>query len=258
MWCAVAALAPAAAQQKLEYAKDGSGVFGYSDTPVQPWSQYHVHDPNRPAPKRVDPGEFSSQQRPGRPPSDSIALFDGVDVSRWKPNQWKIENGVLVAGAGNLETAQEFGSFQLHLEWLVPGEETPNIMDRGNNGVFIMGMFEIQIFDSYRTKIYADGQAASVYSQTPPLVNVCRKPPQWEFYDILFTAPEFQGEKLSQPAFVTVMHNGVAVHHHREIYGTTLHRLLPGAYPVGKTRGPVTLVGHRCPVRFRNIWIRPL
>ena len=258
VWVAAAVVAAVAAQVKLEYAKDGSGIFGYRDTPVQAWSGYHVHDPDRPNPRRIDPGDFSTQQKPGRPPSDAIVLFGGQNLGKWKPNQWKVEGGELVAGAGDLDTADDYGSFQLHLEWLVPREETPNIMDRGNNGVFIMGLFEVQIFDSYRTKIYPDGQAASIYGQTPALVNAQRQPPAWEFYDILFTAPEFAGGKLSRPAFATVLHNGVAVHHHQEIYGATVHRALPGAYKPGMTRGPLRLAGHRCPVRFRNIWIRPM
>jgi hypothetical protein len=257
---AVAAVCAAAlaAQVKLEYAKDGSGIFGYRDTPVQAWSGYRVHDPDRPNPKRIDPGEFSSEAKPGRPPSDAVVLFGGRDLAKWKSNQWKIEGGELVAGEGNLDTADDYGSFQLHLEWRVPAEETPNIMDRGNNGVFIMGLFEVQIFDSFRTKIYPDGQAASIYGQTPARVNAQRQPPAWEIYDILFQAPEFTGPKLSRPPFVTVLHNGVAVHHHQEIYGGTVHRSLPLAIPAGMTRGPLRLSGHHCPVRFRNIWLRPM
>ena len=244
-------------EHKLTYAKDGTGVFGYKDTPVQPWSGYRVHDPDRPAPKRVKPGEFSTEERVGTPPSDAIVLFDGKDLSRWKPNQWKVMDGLLVATDGSFETVQEFGSIQLHLEWQAPKAETPDIMNRGNNGVFLMGLFEIQIFDP-RTKIYPDGQAASIYSQTPPLVNACREPPEWETYDIIFTAPEFTGGKLTRPPRVTMLHNGVLVHHEQEIYGPTGHRTLPPPLAVGKARGPLALGAHHCPVRFRNIWIRPL
>ena len=256
--CAVAIVAIAWGQEhKLIYAKDGSGVFGYKDTPVQPWSGYRVHDPDRPAPKKVNPGEFSTQERVGTPPSDAIVLFDGKDLSKWKPNQWKMADGYLVATTGPFETVQEFGSFQLHLEWQAPKAEEENIMNRGNNGVFLMGLFEIQIFDP-RTKIYPDGQAASIYSQTPPLVNACREPPQWETYDIIFAAPEFKGEKLEKPPRATMLHNGVLVHHAQEIYGATGHRTLPAPLAIGKTRGPLALGAHHCPVRFRNIWIRPL
>lgn len=242
-----------AQEHGLIYAKDGSGVFGYKDTPVQPWSGYHVHDPDRPAPKKVAPAEFSTEG----PPSDAIVLFDGKDLSKWKPNQWKVVGGYLVATTGPFETVEEFGSFQLHLEWQAPEAEEENIMNRGNNGVLLMGLFEIQIFDP-RTKIYPDGQAASIYSQTPPLVNACRKPPEWETYDIVFAAPEFKGDKLEKPPRLTMLHNGVLVHHAQEIYGVTGHRTLPKPLTIGKTRGPLALGAHHCPVRFRNIWIRPL
>ncbi|MGE5568388.1 MAG: DUF1080 domain-containing protein [Rhodospirillales bacterium] len=253
--CAVAIVPPARAQHKLIYKPDGT--FGYRDTAVQPWSGYRVHDPDRPAPKKVVPGDFSTQDRPGRPPSDAIVLFDGKDLSKWKPNTWKVENGYVEAGAGQLETIDEFGSYQLHLEWRVPNPPQGDIMDRGNNGVLLMGAFEIQIFDP-TTKIYPDGQAAAVYGQTPPLVTASRSPGEWETYDIVFLAPKFKGDKLEEPARVTVLHNGVLVHHNQEIYGPTTHARLPMAYRPGVTRAPLTLAGHNNPVRFRNIWIRPL
>jgi hypothetical protein len=242
-----------------------SAAGGGQNTPIQPWSGYHVYDRNRPVPKKIDPATFSTQQQPGRPPSDAIVLFDGKDLSKWKPNKWKLVDGYLkasanLAGTTNLlETVEEFGSFQLHVEWQAPETEEQNIMDRGNNGVMLMNLFEIQIFDSYRTKIPADEQAAAIYGQTPPLVNACRKPPEWEIYDIIFIAPEFKGDRLEKPARVTVLHNGVLVHHNQEIYGTTLlYGALPQPYPPGKTRGSLALNPHHCPVRFRNIWIRPL
>src|ERR1035437_8384950 len=213
--CAVAVAPPARAQQhKLVYTEDGT--FGDRDTPTQPWSGYRVHDPDRPKPKNVDPGTFSTQDRAGRPPSDAIILFDGKDVSKWKPNQWK-----------------------------------------GNNGVLLMGDFEIQIFDP-TTKIYADGQAAAVYGHTRPSVTASRPPGQWEVYDIIFTSPKFDGDKLAEPARVTVLYNGVLVHYNQEIYGPTGHASLPRPYRAGRSRAPLALGAHNNPVRFRNIWIRPL
>lgn len=244
---------PAGAQDhKLSYAKDGSGVFGYKDTPVQPWSGYRIHDPDRPAPKRVTPGAAT-----GQAPSDALILFDGKDLSAWKPNQWKVEDGELVATSGTFETVREFGSFQLHLEWSAPKDDNGDMMNRGNNGVFLMGLFEIQIFDP-RTKIYPDGQAAAIYGQTPPLVDASRMPPEWETYDIVFLAPKYRGAALERPPRVTMLYNGVLVHHDQEIHGGTGHRTLPAALPPGKTRGPLAFGAHHCPVRFRNIWIRPL
>ncbi len=245
-----------AQQHGLIYAKDGGGVFGYKDTPMQPWSGYLVHDPDRPAPRKVAPGDTGGEGA-GTPPSDAIVLFNGKDLSKWKPNQWKLDRGELIATSGPFETVEEFGSYQLHLEWSAPEAQEENMMNRGNNGVFLMGLMEIQIFDP-RTKIYPDGQAASIYSQTPPLVNACRKPPEWEIYDIAFTAPEFKAGKLAQHPRITMFHNGVLVHNAQEIYGSTSHRTLPKPLPIGKTRGPLALAAHHSPVRFRNIWIRPL
>ncbi len=256
-WCMAGVSPLARAQQhRLVYTQDGT--FGYRDTPRQPWSGYRVHDPDRPVPKKVEPGAFSTQDRPGRPPSDAIMLFDGKDLSKWKPNQWKVENGELVATTGPFETADDFGSYQLHLEWQAPNPPVgDDIMNRGNNGVLLMGCFEIQIFDP-ATKIYPDGQAAAVYGQTPPLVTASRPPGQWDVYDIIFTAPKFDGDKLAQPARVTVLYNGVLVQYNQEIYGVTTHATLPRPYPPGVTRGPLALSAHKNPVRFRNIWIRPL
>jgi hypothetical protein len=120
-----------------------------------------------------------------------------------------------------------------------------------------MGLYEIQIFDSYTEKIYPDGMAAAIYGQTPPRVNVCRPPGQWQTYDIIFTAPVFEGEKLVKPARLTMFHNGVLVHLNEEIHGETGHRIVP-QYRQKISRGPLMLGGHDCPVKFRNIWIRPL
>lgn len=256
--CCVATMLPLAQGQghKLVFTEDGT--FGYRDTPVQPWSGYRVHDPDRPKPKNVEPGTFSTQDRPGRPPSDAIVLFDGKDLSKWKPNEWKVENGELIATTGRFETVDDFGSYQLHLEWKDPNPPVgDDIMNRGNNGVLLMNGFEIQIFDP-TTKIYPDGQAAAVYGQTPPLVTASRPPGQWETYDIIFTAPKFDGDKLAQPARVTVLYNGVLVQNNQEIYGPTTHATLPRSYRPGITRAPLGLGGHNNPVRFRNIWIRPL
>ena len=233
-------------------AKDGSGIPGYKDTPVQPWSGYHVHDPDRPAPKRVQPGVSGSA------PSDAVVLFDGTDLSQWQQTAWKIEDGEIVAGAGDLTTKESFGDCQLHLEWQAPNPPVGQDWDHGNNGVLLMGLFEIQIFDTYTTPLYPDGQAASVYGQTPPRVNACRPPGQWQSYDIIFFAPVFQDGKLVRPARVTMLHNGVLVHHDQEIYGPTGHRILAKYDRPLAPKAPLTLSGHNNPVRFRNIWLRPL
>ncbi len=241
-------------ETKLIKAKDGSGIIGYKDTPILPWCGYHVHDPDRPAPPKVMPGRPTAVVAP----SDAIVLFDGKDLSQWKPSDWKIENGDLIAVSGNPTTNQAFGDCQLHLEWQAPDPPQGGIWDRGNNGVMLMGLFEIQIYDSYTEKLYPDGQAASVYGQTPPLVNACRKPGQWQSYDIAFLAPVFKDGSLEKPAYVTVLHNGVLVHHNQRIYGPTGHRILPRYDKPIPEKLPLSLSAHNNPVRFRNIWIRPL
>jgi hypothetical protein len=247
-----------AQKHQIVHARDGSGVFGYKDTPIQPWSGYHVHDPDRPAPPRVAPGPPCTPGHSSGAPSDATVLFNGKDLAQWRPSQWKVVDGCLVAADGELISKQEFGDCQLHIEWLVPVEPTDNIMNRGNNGLFLLGAVEVQIFDSYNTKIYPDGQAAAIYAQTPPLVNACRKPGEWQSYDVVFFAPRFDAAgKLSEPARITMLHNGLLVHHNQEIYGHTPHCGL-ASYASIKPRGPIALGGHHCPVQFRNIWIRPL
>jgi len=243
---------------ELVKAKDGSGVIGYKDTPILPWCGYCVHDPDRPAPKKVTPAEPSTDEKLGTAPSDAIALFNGKNLSQWQTSDWKIENGELIAVTGNLTTKQQFGDCQLHIEWMAPDPPQGGFWDRGNNGVMLMGLFEIQIYDSHTEKIYPDGQAAAIYGQTPPLVNACRKPGQWQSFDIVFFAPVFKDGKLEKPAFVTVFHNGLLVHHNQEIFGPTGHRILPKYDKPIPEKLPLSLSAHNNPVRFRNIWLRPL
>jgi hypothetical protein len=255
-----AALAERVQAQRHEVvqAQDGSGVFGYKDTPLQPWSGFHVHDPDRPAPPTVTPPPIAGGDAALAAPSDAIVLFGGQDLDQWEANQWRVEDGCLVATEGPMRTRQEFGDCQLHLEWMAPAEPADSVWNRGNNGVFLLGEIEVQIFESYTTKIYPDGQAAAIYAQTPPLVNACRKPGQWEAYDILFRAPRFDEQgKLLEPARLTMLHNGILVHLNQEIYGHTPHAGLAN-YDAVPPRGPIALGAHHCPVRFRNIWIRSL
>ncbi len=239
----------------LVHAKDGSGVYGYKDTPKLPWCPWLVHDPDRPNPKKVEPG-------PAGPPApasaDAIVLFDGKDVSKWEAlGDWKVADGCLVSGNSHLATKESFGDIQLHLEWMGPADFDGPWYNRGNNGVMLMGLFEIQIFDSFNEKIYPDGACGALYGQTPPYVNVTRPPGQWQSYDIVFIAPRFDGDKLAAPARVTVFQNGVVVLLNEEIHGETGHRILP-EYKHHVSQGPLALGGHGCPVRFRNIWVRKL
>jgi len=243
----------------LVKAKDGSGAVGYKDTPILPWCGYHVHDPDRPVPPKVTPGKASVQDKVGTAPSDAIALFDGgKDMPNWRKSDWKVENGELIAVSGSLTTTESFGDCQLHVEWMTPDPPQGTMWDRGNNGVMMMGLFEIQIYDSFTTQIYPDGQASSVYGQTPPKVNACRKPGQWQSFDIVFFAPVFKDGKLEKAAHVTVLHNGLLVHHNQRIYGPTGHRIQPKYDKPIAQKLPLSLSAHNNPVRFRNIWVRPL
>ena len=240
--------------QELVKAKDGSGVIGYKHTPIQPWSGLHVHDPDCPVPPKVQVGPAPD---PSPAPSDAVVLFDGKNLSAFEPTSWKIVDGAIEATSGDLRSKQQFGDCQVHVEWMTPRDFESPWYNRGNSGVNLMGRYEIQIFDSFNEKIYPDGQAGSVYGQTPPLVNACRPPGEWQSYDIVFFAPVFEGEKLVEPARVTVFHNGVLVQHDTEIHGEVRHAALP-AYTQTAPTGPLMLGGHDCPVRFRNIWVRPL
>jgi len=149
---------------------------------AQPPKEWGIHDMNRPQPKVIDPGTASTPDQPGRPPSDAIVLFDGKDLSRWRadkdggPAAWKVENGTMevVKGAGGIHTEQGFGDQQLHIEWRTPTPPHGEGQERGNSGVFLMGLYEVQVLDSHGSQTYADGQASALYGQYPPLVNATR------------------------------------------------------------------------------------
>ena len=175
------------------------------------------------------------------------------------PPAWKVESGYfeVVAGTGTLYTKEKFGDCQLHVEWAAPAEVRGASQGRGNSGVLLMGVYEIQVLDSYDSLTYADGQASAIYGQRPPLVNASRRPGAWQTYDIIFEAPRFEGGKLAKPAYFTVLHNGVLVHHHQQVMGQMRHRLLPPYLPHGAEE-PLGLQNHGNPVRYRNIWIRRL
>lgn len=237
---------------------------GYEDTPMLPGGKWHVHDGRRPQPPIVTPGTFSTEEAPGQPPSDAIILFDGHDLSNWQSKnggdaRWTVENGYLQVnpGAGDIETKQKFGPIQLHLEWAEPVPPHSSSQGRGNSGVFLQGQYEIQVLDNYDNITYPDGQAGAVYGQHPPLANACRKPGEWQTYDIAFTPAIWQGGQVAMPAYVTVFQNGVLVQDHTEIWGSTGHRIFPHYVDLGPT-GPLLLQDHHNPVRYRNIWVREI
>lgn len=255
----------------------GPGAFaqkeyatGYTDTELITGQKYRVHDDARPRPRVVSPGDGTAA------PSDAVVLFDGsgfAEWERWKgplghgfigakgetgPSEWEIEDGAMVVtGKSSLKTRREFGDVQLHIEWAAPKQVVAASQGRGNSGVLLMGAYEIQVLDSYNNKSYADGQAASIYGQYPPLVNASRPPGEWQAYDIIFERPRFEHGKLVKPAFVTVLHNGVLMHHRREILGPMRHKIPTEYLPQGE-KGPLILQMHSNPVRYRNIWVREL
>lgn len=229
---------------------------GYTDTPMLPNLPYRVHDPARPHPAVVTPAA-----QPGGAPSDAIVLFDGRDLSHWTPTRqpWKVENGYMeaVRNSGDLKTKERFGDVQLHVEWASPEQVSNNSQNRGNSGIFLQGLYEVQVLDSYQNLTYADGQAGAIYGQWPPLANATRKPGEWQSYDIVFEAPRFDGTKLVKPAYLTVFLNGVLLHNRKELAGGTVHREL-AKYGPQAAEESIVLQDHSSPVRYRNIWVRRL
>ena len=236
------------------------GQLGYDDTPMQPDGKWHVHDGKRPQPPIVAPGPFVSLPQPA---DATVLIGSRDDLSAWQmtngsPATWTMKNGVAETGKGIMRTKAEFTDFQLHVEFATPSEVKGDGQGRGNSGVFLLGKFEIQVLDSYGNQTYPDGQAAAMYGQHPPLVNASRPPGEWQTYDIMFSAPRFgAGGALSNPATVTVLHNGVLVHNARPFWGPTAHRKID-PYTPDTTKGPIGLQDHGNPVRYRNVWIRPL
>jgi len=260
-WLGVSVPGDGAEPKELVRRATGAGIIlGYKDTPLLPWTgnKYHMHDPDRPAPRVMSPAEGAGLKAP--PPSDAVVLFDGKNLDAWNKTTWKLVDGSAEAGNDDLVTKRSFGDMQLHLEWMTPTRQDENFMSRGNSGVLLMGRYEIQVFDSWHEhdlQIYPDGQAASIYGQTPPRVNACRAPGQWQAYDLVFRTPRFKGGLVAERGRVTLFHNGVLALWNCEIMGPMSHRvILP--YKVHDSTGPLVLQGHHSPVRYRNIWVRPL
>jgi hypothetical protein len=244
-------------------ANTGSAFYGDAPDDHHPWA---VHDRNRPQPKLVTPGTFSAPEQPGKPPSDAVVLFDGADLSKWEadegqgvPTKWVVRNGAMecVPGSGYIRTRNKIGDCQLHVEWAAPTKAEGESQGRGNSGVFLMGLVEVQVLDNYNNPTYADGFAGSVYGQNPPLANALRAPGEFQTYDIVFRRPIYKDGQQLDPGSVTVFLNNVLVQDHTLLQGGTGHmgRSKPGPFP---DAGPLKLQDHGNPVRYRNIWYRPL
>ncbi|MBC2607553.1 3-keto-disaccharide hydrolase [Pelagicoccus albus] len=223
----------------------------------------------------------------GSAPSDAVVLFDGSDLSQWEktpfgegvrmdrtehflkrydsaeklgPAAWKVEDGEIIAGQkqGAIASKQAFGDMQLHIEWYVPVLEGKEGQEYGNSGIFLMGLYELQVLNSYQNETYSNGQAGAFYKQSEPLVNASRAPGQWQSYDIIFTAPRFNEKgTLSTPAKATVLHNGVLIQWDTELQGPTSFIGEPYYVPHPE-KLPIVLQDHDNPVRYRNIWVREL
>jgi len=238
--------------------------LGYDDTPLLPNGKWRTHDAKRPQPVKVTAGTCSTQERAGLPPSDAEVLFDGKDLSRWRsekggPASWRVQDGYMevVPKSGDIYTREEFGDIQLHVEWRTPAPLEPGGVWQGNSGVFLFGVYELQVFESSVNLIYADGQAGAIYGQYPPLVNPARDPGEWQVYDLIFNPAHFKERRLVSPAYVTVFQNGVVIHNHTALMGETGHRIVP-VYKDRGVRGPIRLQDHGDLVRYRNIWVRRL
>jgi Domain of Unknown Function (DUF1080) len=209
-----------------------------------------------PEPALVTPAPV---EKPGDPPSDAVVLFDGKTLDKWNNgDKWVIADGAATVKGSDITTKDKFGDCQLHVEFATPAVVKGSGQGRGNSGVFLMNRYEVQVLDSVDNKTYFDGQCASLYKQTPPMVNVCRKPGEWQTYDILFTAPKFgEGNSVVKPGYVTVIHNGVCVQNHFELQGNTNYDK-PAAYEKHGDKEPIRLQNHGDPVKYRNIWIREI
>ena len=235
---------------------------GYTDTPMLPGGQWHVHDPDRPYPEVVTPGK-----QPGGAPSDAIVLFDGtsLDAFETQATPWPIADGAMTStppasrqGGNGLTTKDNFGDVQLHLEFRSPNPPKGTSQDRGNSGIYFMEKYEIQILDGYENATYADGTVGSIYAWKPPLVNPSRPPGEWQSYDIVFERPHFGPDgKLQRPAYITAFLNGVLVQNRQAFLGPTSWRAVAKYEPHGDA-APIHIQDHKSPVSFRNIWVRRL
>lgn len=222
------------------------------DTPQLPGVPWVVHDGTRPQPKKVETKGAVSIQAP----ADAKILFDGTNLDAWTGSEWLVKEGIMIASPKDIRTKDEFRDFQMHIEWRIPKDRKVDGQTGGNSGIFIMGKYEVQVLACYENKTYPDGQAGGMYGQFPPLVNASQPKGEWNSYEIVFKAPRYEGEKVVEPAKLTLFHNGVLLHNAKEYYGPTSHKKL-ASYPKNHPeKGPIRLQWHGDPIEYRNIWIR--
>lgn len=217
-----------------------------------------------PEPPVIHPGTAAAQLQTTVPPSDALVLFDGSDLSHWidrqgKPAAWNVEGGYVevVPGTGSIYSSASFGDLQLHVEWATPSPPKGRGQRRGNSGIKLMGLYEVQVLDSYENSTYAVGQAGAVYGQHPPEVNASLPPGTWQAFDLLFRAPRFSPNgRLEAPARLTVFHNGVLIQNAVEVRGPTAG--FRRRYRMHDPKLPLMLQNHGSRVRYRNIWVREL
>ncbi len=220
--------------------------------PVQPVILEKIHDPSRPRPQAVGPKSFASLEPSRKPPEEAVILFDGSGLELWEKGECVVKAGMMEPGPGGLTTRQPFSDCRLHVEWRIADPES-----HGNSGVYLMNQYEVQIYNSHdnHSEIYADGMAGAIYGQYPPLVNACRPAGEWEMFDIVFTAPDFDASgKLTRPATMTIHQNGILVQDHVALTGPTDHQTRP-PYRRQADKMPIYLQYHGNRVQFRNIWI---
>ncbi len=228
-------------------------IKGYPDDPKLPGVPYVVHDPARPQPPVVTTGGAVVV----KPPSDALVLFDGKSLDAFTDG-WLIKDGAMVANGKDIETKKSFGAVQMHLEWRAPAGRPVDGQSGGNSGVFMMGLYEVQVLQSHNNPTYPDGQAGAMYGQLPPLVNATAPQGEWNSYDLAFEPPVYENGKVTKPAKLTLFHNGVCVQNGESYLGPTEHRKLASYPPTHPTLAPMRFQFHGDPMEYRNIWVRPL
>lgn len=237
---------------------------GYNDTPRLPNSPWQVHDPCRPQPPVVDPGEPEFSESPA---DATVLIGDGSDseitLDAWEQPDgsepgWDTTDSYAEVNGGSIQTTSDIGNAHYHVEWRAPSDVEGSSQHPGNSGVFLANRYEIQILNNYENPTYADGYAAAVYGQHPPLVNASRPPGEWQSYDIIWHAPRFTDDgDLDSPGVVTIYWNGVLVQSQTTLTGPTRHRDVAD-YSQHSPAAPLRLQDHGQSVRYRNVWYRSL